>query len=85
MVYLKKGLRPPAVMVAERYSWVEETEQIGEKEMEDGGEQGEKGMEDGGDQGEKVLRQWVKGVKVRGRRLFPSCSALGILEAFRIG
>ena len=72
-------------MVAERNSWVEETEELEEKEMEDGGEQGEKGMEDGGDQGEKVLKAWVKGVKVRGRRLFCLSSALGNLEAFRCG
>ena len=58
VVYLKKGLRPPAVLVAEKYWVMEETEQIGEE------------MEDVEDPGEKVLRQWVKGVKVCGRRFF---------------
>ena len=60
VVYLKKGLRPPAVLVAEKYWRVDEMEQLGEKEMDDGD----------GQTGEKVLRDWVKGVKVRGRWYF---------------
>ena len=44
---------------------------MGVEEMEDGdGETGEKGVEDGGDQRENPLREWVRGVKVRGRRFF---------------
>ena len=59
VVYLKKGLRPPGVMVAERYWRVKEAGEIAEEEM-----------EDGGSQAEEQLREWVRGVKVRGRRFF---------------
>ncbi len=55
VVYLKTGLRPPGVLVAERFWRVKEKGRIGEEEMGDGG-----GLE--GDS----LRDWVQGVKVRG-------------------
>ena len=86
MVYLKKGLRPPAVLVAEKYWRVVETERLGEKaekywRVVETEQLGEKEMEDGdGQTGEKVLRDWVKEVKVCGRRFFRLSSALGNLE-----
>ena len=60
---------------------------MGGEEMEDrDGQTGEKGVEDGGDQGENPLREWVRGVKVRGRRFFFLCFGMRILEwGFWIG
>ena len=83
VVYLKKGLKPPGVMVAERY-WrpgKEGEEGEGVEELVDGVEGKEavlweNGMGDESDQGEKVLRQWVKGVKVRGMCVFFCCCFL---------
>ena len=68
-MYLKSGLRPPAVLVAEKdWGWKEERRELRkmeEVEAEEG--ENEEGEVRTRQMGETVLREWVRDVKVCAR------------------